>query len=234
MNFKGVIFDLDGVLVDTASCHFAAWKNLAVELQIPFSEKQNERLKGVSRQESLDILLSLKQPSPSYTEQEKRLFMEKKNNYYLSLIEKTDRSFILDGAEEAILQLKKRGIKIILGSASKNAKKILEKTGLLPYFDAIIDGNQVKKAKPHPEVFNKGRNALKLTPEECLVVEDSEAGCQAAKAADMLVMGIGEPKNLPTANMVIPDMRVFLENFCKLEKNQTEKQQKRTCTKSKH
>ncbi|EPH98378.1 beta-phosphoglucomutase [Enterococcus faecalis 13-SD-W-01] len=223
MNFKGVIFDLDGVLVDTASCHFEAWKQLADELEIPFTEKQNEQLKGVSRQTSLNILLSLKQPSDSYTEQDKQLFMKKKNDHYLTLIEKTNQSFILPGAKEAILYLKDKNVKIILGSASKNARKILEKTGLLPYFDAIIDGNQVKKAKPDPEVFTKGRTACKLPPEKCLVVEDSEAGCQAAKAAGMLAMGIGHPENLPTASIVIPSMLTFIDSYHELEKKKTQK-----------
>jgi len=207
--YKGVLFDLDGVLIDTARYHYQAWQTLAEQLQIPFTEQDNERLKGVSRVASLDILLGLDKTGQAYTEDDKAQFLQVKNDHYLSYIERLTATDILPGVIEALTFLKTENIRIGLGSASKNAPLILDKTGLSAYFDAVIDGNMVTQAKPHPAVFLLGAEALRLTPSDCLVVEDSEAGCQAALHAGMAVIGIGKSENLPSADKVVASMRSF-------------------------
>ena len=196
MKIKAALFDLDGVLVDTARYHYEAWLVLANQLSIPFTEKENEQLKGISRTESLERLLSFGKMEQKFSEKEKSAFAEQKNNLYLQAIQKMDETSVLPGA-------------IGLGSASKNARLILEKTNLTSYFDVLIDGTQVSKAKPDPEVFLKGAQQLNVPPNACLVIEDSEAGCQAALAGNMHVLGIGENINLPSAEYVIPDLTVF-------------------------
>lgn len=209
MKIKAALFDLDGVLVDTARYHYEAWLVLANQLSIPFTEKENEQLKGISRTESLERLLSFGKMEQKFSEKEKSAFAEQKNNLYLQAIQKMDKTSVLPGAIAVLEYLKKTNIKIGLGSASKNARLILEKTNLTSYFDVIIDGTQVSKAKPNPEVFLKGAQQLNVPPNACLVIEDSEAGCQAALAGNMHVLGIGENINLPSAEYVIPDLTVF-------------------------
>ncbi|WP_429976068.1 beta-phosphoglucomutase [Enterococcus sp. DIV0086] len=205
MMYEGAIFDLDGVLVDTAKYHFLAWKSLADRLGINFTEQDNERLKGVSRMASLDILLSL--GNRTYIEDQKAQMAAEKNDLYVSFIEKMNHSEILPGVVAFLTALKARKIKTSLGSASKNSSIILQNTGLMQYFDAIVDGNDVTKAKPDPEVFLLGAKRLGLTPVKCVVFEDAQAGCEAGKAAKMYVVGIGKAKNLPSADMVIPDFK---------------------------
>jgi beta-phosphoglucomutase len=187
---KACLFDLDGVVVDTAKYHYLAWNRLANSLGFNFTEKDNERLKGVSRMRSLEILLSVGKVNPS--EKEKLKMAKEKNDWYVEYISKLDESEILPGVKEFLIELRQNGIKIALGSASKNSMIILNNLNLTSYFDAIIDGNKVSKAKPDPEVFLLGARELNVQPSECVVFEDAQAGIDAAKAANMKVIGIGQ------------------------------------------
>ncbi|SHE48866.1 MULTISPECIES: beta-phosphoglucomutase [Caloramator] len=198
---KGCIFDLDGVIVDTAKYHYLAWKRLANELGFEFTEKDNERLKGVSRMKSLEILLEI--GNKKFDEETKLKLAEKKNGWYVEYISKMDESEILDGVKAFLTELREKGIKISLGSVSKNAMTILKNINLLPYFDAVIDGTKVANAKPDPEVFLKAAEELKLKPEECCVFEDAVAGIEAARRANMKVIGVGSPEILGDADKVI-------------------------------
>ncbi|WP_313561323.1 beta-phosphoglucomutase [Ruminiclostridium cellobioparum] len=200
-NIKGALFDLDGVIVDTAKYHYLAWKRLAGELGFEFTEEHNERLKGVSRMRSLEILLEV--GGISCTPEEKLAMAEKKNNWYVEYIKKMDESEILKGAREYLLKLKGEGVKIALGSASKNAPMILENLGITNLFDAVIDGNKVSKAKPDPEVFLLGAKELGLKAADCIVYEDAEAGIEAARRAGMGTVGIGSRDILKEADMVV-------------------------------
>lgn len=185
---KGAIFDLDGVIVDTAKYHYLAWRELAKELGFEFLESHNERLKGVSRMRSLEILLEVGGIEAS--EEQKQKMAEEKNSRYVKMLENLDKSELLEGAEEYLRSLKAKGVRISLGSASKNAPLILEKLGITELFDAIVDGNSVSKAKPDPEVFLKGAEMLGLNPADCVVFEDSQAGIEAARNAGCGVIAI--------------------------------------------
>lgn len=200
-NIKGAIFDLDGVIVDTAKYHYLAWARLANELGFDFTLRDNERLKGVSRMRSLEILLEI--GGVSSTEEEMLAMAEKKNNWYVEYIKKMDESELLRGARKYLLKLRGEGIKIALGSASKNSPMILENLKIVDLFDAVIDGNKVVKAKPDPEVFTLGALELGLDPADCVVFEDAEAGVEAAKRAGMKVVGIGEKEILKDADFVV-------------------------------
>lgn len=192
-----MIFDLDGVLVTTDEYHFKAWKRLADELAIPFTEDDNKRLKGISRMASLEIILSL--GKKTYTDEEKEAFAKKKNDWYVASIDQMTKEAILYGVENFLKLAKAAGLKIALGSASKNAMRILNRLELTHYFDAIIDGRHVSQAKPNPEVFLKGAKALGLSPEACIVFEDAKAGIEAAHAGGMKAVAIGQPEDLPNA-----------------------------------
>lgn len=209
IDMKGAIFDLDGVLVDTAKYHFLAWKRLCNTLGIPFTEKDNERLKGVSRIRSLEILLEL--GSISSTQKEKEEWACMKNNWYVEYLDTIDSSALLPGSLDYLRQLKSTGIMVSLGSASKNASFILQKLGIYSYFNVVIDGNSVLNAKPDPEVFLKGAEKMNLSPEYCAVFEDSHAGIQAAKSAGMFAVGIGDKENLPDADMYAQSLKDFVE-----------------------
>lgn len=198
---KGFIFDLDGVIVDTAKYHYLAWKKMANELGFDFTEEENEQLKGVSRVKSLEILLNIGKISKSKEEQ--ALLAAQKNELYLQLIENLDSSDLLPGTKEFILDAKDKVIKIALGSASKNAAYILKKLGIAQLFDAQIDGTMVSKAKPNPEVFIKAAKLLGLASEKCLVFEDAQAGIDAAKNAGMKCIGIGDKNVLKGADIVV-------------------------------
>jgi beta-phosphoglucomutase len=202
MKPKACIFDLDGVIVDTAKYHYLAWKRLAKELGFEFTEKDNERLKGVSRMESLEILLSVGGIRID-DENVKLQLAEKKNKWYVEYINQMTKEEILPGVIEFLELLKSAGIKIAIGSASKNTITILERIGLKDFFDAIIDGTKISKAKPDPEVFLKAAEELGVRPEECCVFEDAVAGIQAAKSAGMKVIGVGDPTILKDADKVI-------------------------------
>ncbi|MBO0455656.1 beta-phosphoglucomutase [Enterococcus hulanensis] len=202
--YLGAIFDLDGVLVDTAKYHYLAWKQLADRLNIPFTKEDNEQLKGVSRVKSLEILLSL--GSKNYTENERKQFMDQKNETYVRYISHMDESEILPGVVELLNQLKRKKIKIALGSASKNSELILKNTKLQDYFDAIVDGNDVSKAKPDPEVFLLGAKKIGIPANQCMVFEDAKAGIEAAKQAGMLAIGVGTQENLPNADILVKNL----------------------------
>ncbi len=203
MSYKACLFDLDGVLVDTAIYHFQAWKMLGENFNYQLTEEQNEQLKGVSRVESLNRILDW--ASYSATEEQKEAWLKEKNDNYLHLISNMNPSEILPGVVDFLGQIKAEGYKIALGSASKNAEIILEKTGLMPWFDLIIDGNKVSKSKPDPEVFLKGAEGLGFSPAECIVFEDAQAVVEAAINGGMKVIGIGEASVLSDANKVIPN-----------------------------
>ncbi len=194
----GFIFDLDGVIVDTARYHFKAWQSLAKSLHYNFTEQDNEQFKGVSRVRSLELLLEMAQYKA--TEMEKEQWLIDKNTHYLALISHMNNSEILPGITEILKTLKAQQIPVALGSASKNAKPILEKVGLLSYFDVLVDGNEVTMAKPNPEVFLTAAKGLGVAPEDCVVFEDAQAGVAAAKAAKMTCVGIGDPAILFNAD----------------------------------
>ncbi len=197
MTKTGFIFDLDGVIVDTAKYHYLAWKNLAEELGFEFTKEQNELFKGVSRKRCLEILLDIGKVSATQTQFD--TWMVEKNVDYLKYIENMDASEILPDVPKVLEFLKKKAQPIALGSASKNARPILEKVALLPYFDAIVDGNNVTKAKPDPEVFLIAAEKLGVSPENCIVFEDAVAGIQAANAGGMISVGIGDASVLSEA-----------------------------------
>ncbi len=186
---RGFLFDLDGVLVDTAQYHFLAWQRMAAELGIHFGEAENEQLKGVSRAESLNRILAW--GGKSLSDAEKQHWMTLKNDWYLELVRGMPADDYLPGAHEFLRASRAAGIKVALGSASKNAPLILERLGWIPLFDAMVDGNVVTASKPDPEVFLEGARRLGLKPEECVVFEDSEAGVEAARRGGMKVVGIG-------------------------------------------
>ncbi|QNF35566.1 beta-phosphoglucomutase [Adhaeribacter swui] len=198
---KACIFDLDGVIVDTAVYHYRAWKQLAHELGFGFTEQQNEQLKGVSRVRSLELILGWGGVTKSPAEQTE--LATRKNQWYVDMINRMEPSEILPGAQEFLKIIRQAGIKTALGSASKNSSIILERLGLLPLFDAVVDGNHVTASKPDPEVFLKGAEALQVNPADCVVFEDAIAGVQAAKAGNMKVVGIGSPEVLSEADLVI-------------------------------
>jgi len=211
MNNKAFIFDLDGVIVDTAKYHYLAWRNLANSLGFDFTQEQNEYLKGVSRVKSLEILLEI--GNVNLPEDKKRALLDEKNNEYLEYVNKMTPDEILPGVLSVLDFLDKKGVKFALGSASKNASLILEKVGLLDRFCALVDGNDVSKAKPDPEVFLIGASKLKKDPENCIVVEDAIAGIQAANKAKMLSIGIGNREVLNEANYVFKDMNEIKSEF---------------------
>lgn len=207
-NMKGAIFDLDGVIVDTAKYHFLAWAELARELGFEFTEEDNERLKGVSRMRSLDILLEV--GGLDFPEEEKLVMADKKNRLYVEFISKLDESELLPGVRQYLTGLREQGIGIALGSASKNAMFILDKLNITELFDAVVDGNKVSNAKPDPEVFLTASKELKLQAEDCVVFEDAEAGVEAGKAAGMKVVGIGKPEILKQADLVVAGLHELL------------------------
>lgn len=190
MMIKGVIFDLDGVLVSTDELHFKAWSKLALELGITdFTKEDNKRQKGVSRMESLEVVLS--KGNRSYTEEEKLALATRKNNFYIDMLQELTPAAVLEDVIETLEMLRKRGILIAVGSASKNTLLILEKTGLHSYIDQVSCGLDTSKSKPDPEVFLIAASKLKLPNSECLVVEDSAAGIIAAKAGHMKSLAVG-------------------------------------------
>ena len=202
MQIKACLFDLDGVVVNTAKYHYLAWKKIATDLGFEFSELDNERLKGISRTESLDLLLEI--GNLKLDPETKNELAEIKNNFYVSSIQKMNSDEILPGVIRFLNELHDGGILIALGSASKNAMTILNKINILQLFDVIIDGNKVSKAKPDPEVFIKGAAELGVEPQYCLVFEDAQAGIEAARNGGMNTIGVGEPENLKNADFVIP------------------------------
>lgn len=202
---KAVLFDLDGVIVDTARYHYQAWKQLADKEDIYFDEIINERLKGVSRMASLEILLE--KSNVIYTQEQKEEMCTAKNNHYLQMIETLKPEDILDGVAEFLKELKINGIKTAICSASKSAKYIISKLELNSFFDWIVDGNDVTKPKPDPEVFEIGYTKLGCSNQESIVFEDAFAGIEAAKVLGIKTIGIGESKILSNADILFPSMK---------------------------
>ncbi|MDA3865637.1 MAG: beta-phosphoglucomutase [Salinivirgaceae bacterium] len=198
---KAILFDLDGVIVDTAKYHYIAWKALAEEMGFEFTLAHNERLKGVSRMTSLEILLEI--GGVSKTDEEKKELAERKNEHYRTFITKMKPDEILPGMPEFLKGVKKAGLKAAIGSASKNTPTILKQIELDTFFDAVVDGNKIAKAKPDPEVFLTGASELNVKPEECMVLEDAASGIEAALNGGMYSVGVGSPDVLGKAHCVI-------------------------------
>lgn len=209
MTKKAFIFDLDGVIVDTAKYHFLAWEKLANQLGINFTHEHNEELKGVSRVRSLDLILELGNITTS--QEDKNKWLIQKNEDYLSYLVDMDEREILPGVVKVLEYLKNNNQAIALGSASKNARPILEKTNIMHFFDAIVDGNDVSNAKPDPEVFLQAARKLGIINENAIVFEDSVAGIQAAISAKMISIGIGDSSVLYEAKYNFKDF-TFIEN----------------------
>ena len=199
---KAVIFDLDGVIVSTDDCHYRAWKKMADEEGIYFDRKINNRLRGVSRIASLDIVLE--RADKKYSDEEKAALAERKNNYYRELICELTPNDILPGAADTLLKLKNSGIKIAIGSSSKNTPVILKQIGLDNFFDAVSDGNNITHSKPDPEVFLKAAEMLGISPEDCMIVEDADAGIEVGKRAGMKTFSVHGAKG---ANFEAEDLK---------------------------
>jgi len=194
---KGIIFDLDGVIVSTDEYHYLAWKHIADEVGIPFDRKINDQLRGVSRMESLEIIL--KSSRRNYTDSEKLALADRKNSIYRDLLNQLTPDAILPGVRESLEHLHRKGIKLAIGSSSKNTPMILERIALADQFDACADGNQIRNSKPDPEVFLLAAQKLDLPPSECLVVEDAEAGIEAAIRGGMESLAVGSAASDPRA-----------------------------------
>ncbi|MBD5450013.1 MAG: beta-phosphoglucomutase [Lachnospiraceae bacterium] len=190
MNYKAVIFDLDGVICFTDKYHYLAWKKMADGMGIYFDETINNRLRGVSRMESLEIILE--RCNKELTQEEKQALAEEKNKTYVELLGQMTEKDLSSEVKETLDSLRKSGLKLAIGSSSKNAKFILERLGLKDYFDAVSDGTNISKSKPDPEVFIKAAEFLHMAPADCLVVEDAKAGVEAARAGGFDSAGLGE------------------------------------------
>ncbi len=204
MKIKACIFDMDGVIVDTAGHHYEAWRQVAQDLGHHFSQEMNEKLKGISRIDSLNMMLDLL--NVQVAESNKTALCEIKNQNYLSAIDGMDSSAILPGITELLDELAQLGIKYAIGSASQNALKVLELIGLKQRFEIIIDGNSVEHTKPNPEVFLKAAKGLNVLPAEAIVIEDSNKGLEGAIAGGFRTVGIGQRINLPLAEVVFDSL----------------------------
>ncbi len=211
MNTKGIIFDLDGVIVFTDKFHYLAWKAVSDELGIYFDEKINNRLRGVSRMDSLEIILE--GGKREYSENEKIEIAEKKNEIYKGYLSKMTPSDVSDEVRKTLTELKKRGYLLAIGSSSKNTKYILERVALSDFFDAVSDGTNIKKSKPDPEVFLKAAEFIKLSPCECAVIEDAFAGIDAAKSGGMTAVAIGDAASYEKADIVLGTFSDLLKHF---------------------
>lgn len=211
---KACIFDLDGVIVDTAHYHFLAWKRLADELNIPFTEHDNERLKGVSRLRSMEILLEIGGVSMDSAQQDS--LANRKNGWFVEYIDQMKPDEIFPGVKSLIDQLQHAGIKVALASSSKNAKTVIKLLGIEKMFEVVVDGSMVTHSKPDPEIFLMAAQLLQTPASECLVFEDAEAGVEAALAAGMKCVGVGNAKQLHRANQIVPTTATF--NIHDLEK----------------
>lgn len=205
---KAVIFDLDGVIVSTDQYHYLAWEHIAENEKITFNEWINDQLRGISREQSLEIIL--KQSHKTYTKEEKEELLLLKNAYYLESIKSLTPDDLLEGIPELLGLLKDKGYKVAIGSSSKNAKTILSYVGLSDFFDAVSDGNNITKSKPDPEVFLKAADMLQLDPKDCVVVEDARVGIEAAKRANMLAYAIGDALNSDLKDGTLFDLVIQL------------------------
>lgn len=211
MNCKAVIFDLDGVIVCTDECHYKAWKKMADEEGIYFDRAINERLRGVSRMASLDIVLE--RAEKSYSDDEKLALATRKNDYYKEYIKTLSSKDILPGVMEFLNLLRSKGIKLAIGSSSKNTPAILENIGLDNFFDAVADGNQITHSKPDPEVFLLAAKLVGIAPSDCMVVEDADAGVEAALAGGMTVLGVGFASANKNATYTASDIKEFFDKI---------------------
>jgi len=199
---KGFIFDLDGVLTDTAEYHYRGWKRLADELGIPFTREDNESLRGIPRLASLRLILKGRE----YPEDEIQEMMERKNGYYLEFIKDIAPRDVLPGARELLKEIRAAGLRSALGSASKNAREVVERLGIAELLDAISDGNSVEFQKPAPDLFLHAAAQLGLSPSECIVVEDAAAGIEAAQAGGFRSVGLGPRERVGEADVVFPSL----------------------------
>lgn len=202
MNIKAFIFDLDGVLTDTAEYHYQAWKKLADEEGLPFTREDNEALRGVSRRESLNLLLK----GAPISEEQAQAWMERKNNYYLERVQQIQPGDMLPGSRQLLDEIRAAGYKIAIASASKNAAEVVERLGLLPVIDVLADGFSVERTKPAPDLFLFAAAQLSEPPEACLVFEDAAAGIEAAQAAGMRTAGLGPPERVGAADFFLPSL----------------------------
>ena len=205
---RAFIFDLDGVITDTAHLHFVAWRELAQELDLPFDAAFNEQLKGVSRAESLERILAL--GTRPYTPAEKAAMAERKNAAYVKLLEGMTPADLLPGALAALQAARAAGCRIGLASASRNAASVVERLGIVQAFDHVVDANRIANSKPDPEVFLAAAHALAVAPADCVGIEDAIAGVQAVRAAGMFALGVGDARVLTEADQVIADLRGFV------------------------
>lgn len=212
-NIKGIIFDLDGVLLSTDKFHFLAWKKLADRMGINFTEKDNERLRGVSRMESLEIVLSLSEKPLNLSEDEKIALATEKNNDYRLYLNQLTPDDIAPEVRETLKALREKGYKLAIGSSSKNTKFILQKTELINCFDAIADGNDIVNSKPDPEVFLKAASFIGLEPESCAVIEDAEAGLTAANDGNFLAIGYASACYSPLAKINLTSFSMLCDLF---------------------
>jgi beta-phosphoglucomutase len=199
---RAFIFDLDGVLTDTAEYHYRGWKRLAEEEGLSFSREDNEHLRGISRRESLMLILK----DRVYPETKLLEMMERKNNYYLEFIKEISPRDLLPGAKELLEEIRAAGLKIALGSASKNANEVLDRLGIRSLFDAISDGYSVDRQKPAPDLFLHAAGQLNLPPAECIVVEDAAAGIEAARAGGFRSIGLGPRERVGNAEAIFPGL----------------------------
>lgn len=206
---KGIIFDLDGVIISTDHLHYLAWKRMADEEGIPFDEKINDRLRGVSRLASLEIILE--RSNREYNQEEKETLCERKNAYYREYLSKLTPDDLSEDVKETLEKIKDDGLRIAIGSSSKNTKFILERIGLSDFFDAVADGNMIKNSKPDPEVFLLAAKLLDLNPNECIVVEDAYSGVEAAKRGGFISLGIGDAKKSPNTDHPIDKLSDILD-----------------------
>ena len=201
---KACIFDLDGVIVDTAKYHFQAWRRMANELGFDFTEKENEQLKGVSRMDSINLILGW--GGIALSKKDKVKWATKKNDWYVAAVDQMTPAEILPGVLPLLKDLRQKGYKIGLGSSSKNAVRALRKVRILSYFNTIIDGTKTTRSKPDPQVFQMGAKRLRLTPEECIVFEDAQSGVEAALAGGFYAVGMGSPQHLKKAHLVLSSL----------------------------
>jgi beta-phosphoglucomutase len=199
---QAFIFDLDGVLTDTAEFHYLAWNQIAEELHVPFSRKFNEKLKGVSRMDSLKLLLSQDTSGRTYTPEEMNELADRKNRHYVTMVDRITPADILPGIPELLTELKANGVKIGLASASKNAFAVVRNLGIEDSLDAIADAAKIARNKPDPEIFLKAAELLNVEPSACVGVEDAVSGVQAIKAAGMFAVAVGAKEAFPHADLV--------------------------------
>lgn len=199
---KGFIFDLDGVITDTAEYHYRGWKRLADEEDFPFTREENEHLRGIPRRDSLLLILKDRR----YPEEKIVEMMERKNRYYLEFIKEISPRDLLPGAKELLDEIRAAGLKNALGSASKNAPEVLDRLGIRSLFDAVSDGHSVERQKPAPDLFLHAAEQLNLSPTECVVVEDAAAGIEAARAGGFRTVGLGPPERVGKADAVFPSL----------------------------